>query len=46
MPLNIAKDFYSSYKQMLPSHGTLYPTTPLLSTELFGLLEKIDLTLP
>jgi len=43
--VNIAKDFYISYREMLPKGKTLYPSTPLLSTEVFGLLGKIDLAL-
>jgi len=43
--VNIAKDFYVSYKDMLPKHGVVYPSTPLLSTEVFGLLGRIDVVL-
>ena len=43
---NLAKDLFAGYKGMLPDHRTFYPTTPLLSTEVFGLLGKIDIALP
>jgi hypothetical protein len=49
---NIAKDFYVSYKDMLPKayQGqkglSLYPTTPILSTEVFGLIANIDIAMP
>ncbi len=40
---NIGKDFYASYKQMLPAHAGFYPSSPFLSTEVFGLLGRIDI---
>ena len=42
---NIAKDFFASYKDILPAHGSFYPSTPILSTELFGLMGRIDIAL-
>lgn len=42
---NLAKDLFAGYKGMLPDRRTLYPTTPLLSTEVFGLLGNINIAM-
>lgn len=49
---NIAKDFYLNYRDILPKaypgqHGTgLYPSSPILSTEILGLIGRIDFPMP
>ncbi|TWS97553.1 hypothetical protein [Reyranella sp. CPCC 100927] len=43
--VNCGKDFYASYRDMLPSHG-VFPTVMPLSTEVWGLLGKATAQLP
>jgi hypothetical protein len=42
---NLAKDLFAGFKGMLPDHRTFYPSSPLLSTEVFGLLGRIDIAM-
>ena len=42
---NLAKDLFAGYKGMLPNHRTFYPSSPLLSTEVFGLLGRIEIVM-
>ncbi|WP_419808136.1 hypothetical protein [Sphingomonas sp.] len=42
---NAAKDFYASYRDMLPAHG-VFPTIMPFSTEVWGLIGKVSASLP
>jgi hypothetical protein len=43
--VNVLKDFYASYREMLSAHQVFYPNTPLLSTEVYGLLGQANFSL-
>ncbi|MEP7362869.1 MAG: hypothetical protein ABI972_06405 [Acidobacteriota bacterium] len=43
---SIAKDFFASYKDMLPKHGGFYPSSPIITMEVFGLMGQIDISMP
>ncbi|TXL72733.1 hypothetical protein FHP25_24610 [Vineibacter terrae] len=43
--VNVGKDFYASYREMLPTHG-VFPTVMPLTTEVWGLIGKANPKLP
>lgn len=42
---NAAKDFYASYRDMLPAHG-VFPTIMPFSSEVWGLIGKVSTSFP
>lgn len=42
---NAAKDFYASYRDMLPAHG-VFPTVMPFSSEVWGLIGKVSTSFP